>query len=81
MNLTECNIFLAFFIEVNISHSKLTKIKISGAKFKTKTLELIGINQLWGIFLNCKNTQTIKRTAEFICDIHSKLSMDLDKSK
>lgn len=63
MNLVECNIFLAFFVDVNIYHSKLSKAKITGAKFKTKHLDLIGIQQLWGIFLNCKNSQCTKRTA------------------
>lgn len=39
------------------------------------------MNQLWGIFLNCQNILTIKRSAEFICDIHSKLSIDMEKSR
>lgn len=52
-----------------------------GSRFKVKTLELIGLNQLWAIFMNCKNQKVIKKMAEFICDVHNKPAIDLEKQR
>jgi hypothetical protein len=76
LDMNECEVFLCFMAGVNIYNSRLEKIKNTNI-YLVDSLELIGMPQLWQIFLNNKQSEVINRTAELICDYNTRLSTKL----
>jgi len=73
LDLNECEIFLSFMKDVNIYSSRLVKLKNTSV-CQTNSPELIGMTQLWQLFLNNKQQPVINRIADAICDYTTRLS-------
>lgn len=75
-DLNDCEVFLCFMRDVNLFAAKLTKLKNSNVVL-TNNVDLMGMQQLWQLFLNNKHPPVVARVCDALCDFTIRLSQKL----
>ena len=77
MKETEFEIFKQLMLEINSKDSKIVFKEIlekGGVSkyYRIVSSDLVGMKELWNIFLNCKNERVIYKVVNFLKDLYLK---------